>query len=177
VVQDKLDNDRDVPGEPFPVLFWQPPNAPKGKHLITLAGVATGTALTPQQGGDGVFEILSPSPSGSDRLIPWIAANEDTGPLVKGLVDSPPGKNLIAYRENILPERAMETWAKVNSVKAQALAKTREQMIESMGEELGAEVWDTFAYIKEYGFAPKDDPDCVYPEDVSTVFAFGLVHG
>jgi len=137
--------------------------------LVQVDNAAGSALMMPLQVEDGVFAMLSPTPSGSDKVVPWIAANEDTGPLVKGIVASPPSKNLIAYRENVPPEEAMNSWARINNVKVQALETSRDKMVETMGEELGAEIWDTFVYIKDYGFAPEGDPDCVYPEAVSNL--------
>lgn len=98
--------------------------------------------------------------------LPLIVGEEDTGPLVKALIDSPPGKNLIGYREWMtLPE--------MTAIFTAATGLPAEYVSLPIGEPKGLlppplqqVVDDMWGYFNEFGYEARDDSSVIHPSQV-----------
>lgn len=104
-----------------------------------------------------------------DFGLPLIAADVDTGPLVKALVEATPGKNLIAHREYMSADEFIATVSKILGIKARRAYRTLDDLVPILGPEPALDLVESFAFMKEYGFAPRIDPTVVHPKDVSLI--------
>ena len=97
-----------------------------------------------------------------------IATEEDTGPLVDALIQSPAGKNLIGVRKWMTLESFVEIFGRVLGVPARM---SREALaIDKFPEEMREDFADSIGYFGEYGYdAGKVDKSIVQPDEVSLV--------
>jgi hypothetical protein len=102
-----------------------------------------------------------------DVKLPFVAAEEDTGPLVKALVQEPAGKNLIAYREWLTTNELVAIFTEATGMKAESVTLPRGFFPPSVPAELHAELEDNNAYWSEFGYEGRADPSVVHPRDVS----------
>ena len=107
--------------------------------------------LTPKKDKNGVF-VFAGMMTGN-LPIPFIATELDTGPLTQALLQSPPGKNLVGYRELVSMDRYIEIFARVTGTKTERKTMTFEETVSNMPEELGLEIAEVMAWAKEYGYA------------------------
>jgi hypothetical protein len=103
----------------------------------------------------------------ADIKLPFIAAEEDSGPFVEALVKDGPGKNLIAYREWLSMEEFVKLFTKSTGIPAKLTVLARgETNLGHLPAELRAEMSDTFAYFNEFGYEARDDPTVIHPSQV-----------
>lgn len=107
--------------------------------------------------------------NGSLKL-PLIAADEDSGPLVKALVEGAPGKNLIAYREWMSLEELVAVFSKVTGLSARYVTVAASEPGNPLPEGLKAELDDNWAYFNECGYEARDDPTVIHPSQVGYIF-------
>ncbi|KAK9359311.1 hypothetical protein V1504DRAFT_470415 [Lipomyces starkeyi] len=117
----------------------------------------------PRKESDGTFNFFVGVPV--DAPLPMIATEEDTGPLVKALVDAPHTRQLIAYRELMNMEEFVKTWSRIVGVKARTTVWTFEDIVKAIGPEFGPEFAEAMAYAAEFGYEARKDPDIVHPRD------------
>lgn len=98
--------------------------------------------------------------------VPFVATDEDTGPLVKALIGAEPGKNLLAFRELISFSEFAEIWGRSLGAKSKYVAVSPDGHWTDMPESLKIDIEEAAAYLAEFGFAG-GDPSIVHPEDVS----------
>lgn len=104
---------------------------------------------------------------GSDVVIPFVAAEEDTGPIVKALVqESTAGKNVLGFRENTTPKKFQEDFIAVSGLKAEYVSAKDDDGRLPFADDLQLEVRDNFQYINEFGY-DGGDPSVTHPKDVS----------
>ena len=101
-----------------------------------------------------------------DVKLPFIAAEEDSGPLVKALVQETAGKNLIGYREWLTLKQFTEAFTRTTGIKSEPVVLPIEEFISSFPEDLKLEIADMFAYFKEFGYEARDDPTVIHPREV-----------
>ncbi|OAL43628.1 NAD(P)-binding protein [Pyrenochaeta sp. DS3sAY3a] len=106
---------------------------------------------------------------------PYIAAEEDTGPLVKALVQESAGKNLIAYREWLTPREIASNFTKATGVKAEAVALPRGVFPPEMPADLKVVFEENMGYWNEFGYEGKDDPTVIHPRDLKSPPSLGTV--
>lgn len=102
----------------------------------------------------------------ADLKIPLIATKEDTGLLVKTLIESEPGKNLLAYRESMTLSDFAETWGSVLGVKTNYVPVDLGKEWGLSPAELKRDIEEAMAYVTEFGF-DGGDPSVIHPKDVS----------
>lgn len=98
---------------------------------------------------------------------PFIAAEEDSGPIVKALVDEPAGKNIIGYREWLTVQELALSFTKATGLKAESITLPQGEFNLPLPDELKLELADNFAYWNEFGYEARDDPTVIHPRDVS----------
>lgn len=98
---------------------------------------------------------------------PHVAAEEDSGPFTKALLESPPGRNLIAYRAWLTLDEFIEIWSRVLNIKAKVISLPYDTVMEGVPEELDLELTEMAQYSAEFGYEARDDPSVVHPKDVS----------
>lgn len=101
--------------------------------------------------------------------LPLIAADEDTGPLTKALLEVPPGKNLIAYRAWMTMAEYVESISRVKGVKAITKSLAPDAPMDMIPEELREELIENMLYFHEFGYEGRNDPSVVHPKDVSSI--------
>jgi hypothetical protein len=102
----------------------------------------------------------------ADLKLPLIVANEDSGPLVKALFESAPGKNLIAYREWMSLAELVGLFAEVTGFSAQYVTLPAGEPDIPLPEGLKVELDDNWAYFNECGYEARDDPTVIHPNEV-----------
>ena len=101
-----------------------------------------------------------------DLKLPLIAAEEDSGPLVKALVESTPGKNLIAYREWMTLEEMVRVFTEATGLPAQYVTLGPGEPDIPLPDGLKEELDDNWAYFNECGYEGRDDPSVMHPNQV-----------
>ena len=98
--------------------------------------------------------------------IPWIAAAEDPGPLVKALVHDDPGKSLLAYREwATLPEVVAE-FSRATGLQSGIKVMPTEEWAAAFPPDLAIEMIEFIKYWEEFGFEAQDQPRITHPDKV-----------
>ncbi|KAG8677529.1 hypothetical protein FPOAC2_03558 [Fusarium poae] len=120
----------------------------------------------PVKNADGVAQFISPLHP--DTKFPYIAAEEDSGPIVKALIiQEPAGHNLIGYREWLTLKEIAESFTKATGIKAVAV-KSDGTFPPEFSEELVDEMRDCFGYFNEFGYEGRDDQTLVHPRDLTS---------
>ena len=101
-----------------------------------------------------------------DLKLPLFAPDEDSGPLVKALLNSAPGKKLIAYREWMTLEEFVHIFSEVTSLPARYVTLPAGQPDIPLPEGLKEELDDNWAMFNEFGYEIRDDPDVIHPNQV-----------
>ncbi|KAL6899924.1 hypothetical protein GGI43DRAFT_423084 [Trichoderma evansii] len=118
----------------------------------------------PQKNADGVAQFITTMDA--DFKLPWIAAEEDTGPFVKALVQEKSGKNLIAYREWATLREMVQAFQKASETESEVVVVPRDQPNEFLPPDVKLEVDEGFLYFKEFGYEARDDPTVIHPKDL-----------
>ncbi|KAM5354851.1 hypothetical protein ACJ41O_001497 [Fusarium nematophilum] len=126
----------------------------------------------PTKNADGIVQFVGHFEP--DLKIPFIAAEEDSGPLVRALVRESAGKSLIGYREWITIREFLVVFTKTTGLKAEVVTLPKGQFHLPHPEELKAELEDTFAYINEFGNDGRD-PAVIHPGDLKEPPSLGTV--
>ncbi len=100
--------------------------------------------------------------------IPFIAAEEDTGPIVKALIDEPSaGKVVLGFRERIAFGEFLHIFTQVTGYRAEGADITSDRFKNAIPvPELQLEVGDNIQYFDEFGYEG-GDPSVIHPKDVS----------
>ncbi|KAL6824654.1 hypothetical protein J3E69DRAFT_381527 [Trichoderma sp. SZMC 28015] len=101
-----------------------------------------------------------------DVKLPWIAAEEDTGPFVKALVQEEPGKNLIAYREWATLREMVGAFQSASKTKSEVVVVPRDEANEFLPPDLKLEIDEGFLYFEEFGYEGRGDPTVVHPSQL-----------
>lgn len=103
----------------------------------------------PQKQADGSFVIERTFDP--EHKIPFIFAHKDTGPFVKALVDTAPGKNLNAFSEELTWPQFAQAWGRVLGVKARYEQVSEEKHFAGVPDALKEELLETFRWANEFG--------------------------
>lgn len=117
------------------------------------------------QDADGVVQFsghLDPSVK-----FPFVASEEDTGPLVKALIQDSPGKNLISYREWLTVPELAAAFTKATGLKTSVVTLPKGTFPPGFPAELAQELEENTSYWNEFGYEGRDDPTVIHPRDVS----------
>jgi hypothetical protein len=102
----------------------------------------------------------------SDKKIPFIAAEQDTGPIINALVQGPARTNVIGYREWISLREIAETFRQVTGLVAEVIQLPKGQLRGEFPPDLKLELDDNWAYLNEFRYEGEDD-NITHPKDVS----------
>ncbi|KAG8356453.1 hypothetical protein FVEN_g5814 [Fusarium venenatum] len=123
------------------------------------------------QNTEGVAQFISPLDP--DTKFPFIAAEEDSGPIVKALIiQEPAGHNLIGYREWLTSKEIAESFTKATGIESAAV-KSDGTFPPGFSEEFVGEMKDCFGYFNEFGYEGRDDPTIVHPRDLKSAPKLG----
>lgn len=122
------------------------------------------------QSSEGVAQFISTL--AADREVPYIAAEEATGALVKALVLEAPGKNLIAYNEWLTPREMAAAFFEATGIKAEAVQLPPGKSHVPLPEGIQRQMDETWAYYKEFGYEGRDDSTVIHPHQVSLHTSF-----
>ncbi|SPJ80074.1 related to nitrogen metabolic regulation protein nmr [Fusarium torulosum] len=103
-----------------------------------------------------------------DVKLPFIAPEEDSGPIVKALVNEPAGKNIIAYRGWLTMPELAQTVTKATGLKAESITLPKGTFPPDLPEELKLELGDNFAACNEIGYEARNDPTVIHPRDLKS---------
>lgn len=150
-------------GETYPEL-WK-------KTSVFQAGFFLSNYLSlpifqPQMTANGVAQFVGPLDP--DLKLPFIAAEEDTGPIVKALVQEAAGKNVIAYREWSSLRELSKAFAQATGIEAECIRLEKGQSNLPLPPELGRELDDNWSYCNEFGYEGRDDPTIIHPKDLDS---------
>lgn len=95
-----------------------------------------------------------------------------SGQLVRALIDTTPGKNLIAYREWMTLEEMVRVFAEVTGLHAQYVTLLASQPDIPLPEGLEEEIDDNWACFNEIGYEAKNDPSVIHPDKIRHAFFF-----
>lgn len=98
---------------------------------------------------------------------PFIAAEEDSGPFVKALVNGPAGENIIGYRGWLTMQELALSFTKATGLRAESVTLPPGEFPLPLPDELKLELADNFAYWNEFGYEARNDPTVTHPRDVS----------
>ncbi|KAF5009973.1 hypothetical protein FDECE_3834 [Fusarium decemcellulare] len=110
-----------------------------------------------------------------DLKLPFIVQDEDSGPLVKALVDEAPGKSLVGYREWLTMREVVHAFNELTGLKAELQQLPLEQFGFDCPPELKTEMQDTFAFSNEFGLEGRNDPTLIHPKDLNSPPQLGSV--
>lgn len=101
------------------------------------------------------------------KLLPHIGVESDTGPIVRALLECPPGKTVLGAGEMISYSDQLKAWCEHNKVPLGGFDPLSvdqfEQFIPVPG--LGRELGEMMAFMDEFGYGG-DDPNIVLPSHV-----------
>lgn len=98
--------------------------------------------------------------------MPLIAGEEDTGPLVKALIDSAPGKHLIAYREWMTLPELVAAFTAATGLPAEYVALPVGEPKGLLPSDLQQVVDDMWGYFNEFGYEAREDSNVIHPIQV-----------
>jgi NmrA-like family len=117
----------------------------------------------------GAYIFSSPFPEGF--RMPFVAAEEDTGPFTEALLKAPAGKNLLACRAEMTMDDIAVLWGETLGKKVELRDGTKMGMPEGLDEETMAfmrEFAETGMWAVEFGYAgEKVDKTVIKPDQVS----------
>ncbi|CAG9949453.1 unnamed protein product [Clonostachys rosea f. rosea IK726] len=99
---------------------------------------------------------------------PFIAAEEDSGPIVKALVNAPAGKNIIGYREWLTMQELALSFTKATGLRAESVTLPPGEFHLPLPDELKLELGENFAYWNEFGYEARNDPTIIHPRDLES---------
>ena len=127
-------------------------------------------------------QLTSQHPDGFtfDRLcdgnfkLPFIDTRKDTGPFVKALVESPPGKTLLAYTAMLSFNEVAELWSHATGQPAKHRQVTMDEVKKKFPTE--GEETNSVMYAAEFGYAG-DEPGVLEPKDLGFESRHGDIEG
>ncbi|KAF5238903.1 hypothetical protein FANTH_10146 [Fusarium anthophilum] len=106
--------------------------------------------------------ILSPK-----LKLPFIAPEEDTGPLVRALLEGKPGKHLIGYRELISLQGFVASFASITSYKSKLVTVPPEEFLMRVLPSLQVPLCESLAFMEEFGYTGGDN-SIIHPAELSS---------
>lgn len=116
----------------------------------------------------------------ADAELPFIAGEEDTGSIVKALLEAPSaGQNVIGYREYITMPEMVAAWSEATGLRGEYVALLEDADL-PLPEGLKPVMGDQYGFFNEFGYEAGNYPSVVPPGQVSvdtseeTVFSEGV---
>ncbi|KAL1798188.1 hypothetical protein ACET3X_002225 [Alternaria dauci] len=131
---------------------------------LFLSNYFAGGLSAPIKNSEGVVQFIGHLEK--DVKFPFVAAEEDSGPLVKALVLESPGKNLIGYREWLTVQELASSFTKATGMNAEVVTLPKGSFPPSVPTELKETIEDNMAYWNEFGYEGRDDPTVIHPRDL-----------
>jgi hypothetical protein len=98
--------------------------------------------------------------------LPLIVGEEDTGPLVKALIDSQSGKHLIGYREWMTLPEMTAAFTAATGLPAEYVALPVGEPKGLLPLTLQQVVDDMWGYFNEFGYEAREDSSVIHPTQV-----------
>ena len=109
-------------------------------------------------------------PLDGDKKVPMYHPRHDTGSLVKALVKSSPGKNLLGYGSEITFDEIAEIWSKKLGKDVKYQRSTVDDMDKMMPGGVGKELGEMFEYFSDPGYFGGEEAikelGAITPEDL-----------
>ncbi|KIL89398.1 hypothetical protein FAVG1_06976 [Fusarium avenaceum] len=102
-----------------------------------------------------------------DNRLPLIAHDQDSGPLIKALIQDTPGKSVVGCRDWLTPREFVDSFAKATGCQTELVQLPPGEFGFDCQPELRAELQDNFAFANEVGLHGGDDSTAVYPDDLN----------
>ncbi|KAJ5763046.1 NmrA-like family protein [Penicillium manginii] len=131
-----------------------------------LSNFVTNPIFQPAMTAHGIAQFISNLDP--DVKLPFITAEEDTGPIVKALVQESAGKNIIGYREWASLREISKAFAQATGAEAESIQLEKGQSNIPLPNELRLELDDNWAYCNEFGYEGRDDPTIIHPKDLDS---------
>ena len=97
--------------------------------------------------------------------LPYLDANRDTGHFVRGLIRNPPGKHMLGVNTELTQEEFMKLWTETLGVTGSVEEGTLEELTGALPPPLDQELFDSFSFVREYGWTGGDE-SVVMPKEV-----------
>ncbi|KAL6229310.1 hypothetical protein BDW75DRAFT_225285 [Aspergillus navahoensis] len=134
---------------------------------LFLSNFTSKTGMSPPvKNSDGVVQFIGHMEP--DVKIPFVAAEEDSGPLVKALIQEPAGKNLIGYREWLTTRELASAFTKATGLNAEVVTLPKGHFPPSISKEFKVQLEDNMGYWNEFGYEGRDDPTVIHPRDLKS---------
>ncbi|TQS33626.1 hypothetical protein Golomagni_06021 [Golovinomyces magnicellulatus] len=124
-----------------------------------------GPSLLPVKNAENIYQFIGNLEA--DVKLPFIAAEEDSGPFVQALINEPAGKNIIAYREWLTMQEFAAIFSDVTGLKSEIVTLPKGQSNVPLPPDLALEFADNWAYWNEFGYEGRDDPTLIHPKNLS----------
>ncbi|KAF5598394.1 hypothetical protein FPCIR_3122 [Fusarium pseudocircinatum] len=98
--------------------------------------------------------------------LPFIAPEEDTGPLVRALLEGKPGKQLIGYRELISLQEFVASFASVTGYESKLVTVPQEEFLAKVLPSLQVPLCESLAFMEEFGYTG-GDTSIIHPAQLS----------
>ncbi|KAL6361227.1 hypothetical protein LRP88_04691 [Fusarium phalaenopsidis] len=122
---------------------------------------------------DGSIEFVSNLDPGAK--FPFIAQDEDTGPIVKALIHEAPGKSVMGWREWLTLREVVDCFNEVTGYKAKTVQLPMGQFAFDCAPDLQPELLENWAFANEYGLEGRNDPDIIHLKDLDSPPELGTV--
>ncbi|KAK5995259.1 NmrA-like family domain-containing oxidoreductase hkm9-like protein [Cladobotryum mycophilum] len=100
--------------------------------------------------------------------LPFIAPEEDSGPIVKALVQESAGKNIIGYREWLTLREITQLFTEATGESAEPVMLPRGESNLPYPPDLKVQLDECWAYWNEFGYEARDDPTVIHPQDLDS---------
>lgn len=98
--------------------------------------------------------------------MPFIVGEGDTGPFVKALIDSAPGKHLIAYREWMTLPEMIAAFTAATGLPAEYVSLPVGEPKGLLPADLQQVVDDMWGSFNEFGYEAREDSTVIHPNQV-----------
>ncbi|POS68600.1 hypothetical protein DHEL01_v213006 [Diaporthe helianthi] len=133
---------------------------------LFLSNYLKGGISQPTKGADGVVQLASKLDP--EVKFPYIAPDEDTGPIVKALIDDTPGKNLIGYRAWLTTPEVSAAFAKATGLKVNTVNVPKGVSAPGLSADMARSVEENMGFWNEFGYEGRDDPTVIHPRDLKS---------
>ena len=102
--------------------------------------------------------------------MPLIAADQDTGPLVKALLNEPPGTKAMGYRAWMRFGEFIEVWSRALGVTARVVTLPIKKILDRSGglePDIREMLAEGMANMAEFGYKLRENPVLTQPHQVS----------
>ncbi|KAJ5479308.1 NAD(P)-binding protein [Penicillium desertorum] len=129
-----------------------------------LSNFVSNPITQPRKNANGVVQFIG----GLDPNVklPFIAAEEDSGPIVRAMVSDSARKTVIGYRDYITLRELIEVFSKVTGMKAEPVILPKGQSVVPFPPELQKELDDNWGYWEEFGYEGRGDLTVIHPRDL-----------